>query len=379
MRILVLALLCDVFQSVGAGRDSEETGSWAVDTSAHFHRSGLGGAQSKKEWSALVEDAGGGLQSLGEAKVIERLGQEIAKSLVHELREGHSDDGAASKAETSRSALELEESELPDEPERHNGDATGWKLETSRSAVKPEEREPPEDTVEPAARYDGLLELAEQLVHKLRPEPRESHGHAATPWRHKAHQVRTSHQTAPTSNTAATGLLERSSQLQRSEERQPNDTMPGTPPRAAHKHTARRPVADKRMEAIAGELMQLKATVDMQKTARDFTHALEMFHTAKDDRPCIGFGDMDEKLHSTPVGSISKEEFLKISSKPEVFEKIDRDGSGKFDKAEYEQSCKEKTISGEDVDLSRLDKSGAVRSHGSILSLLAIVPLSVIA
>jgi hypothetical protein len=303
MRTFLIGFLFHALRSVHGGRDASENHSLAVDLAANFHERGL---------RSVLESNG--------TDAIERLGHEIAKSLVHELRgrdEGGGDGGDSGAA----------------------------------GAVQAR----PKDDIEAALQLEKISNKKPPPVDKL-----------------EASMARA----AITPVVQPTGLLQRldsSEHLDNTSRRaRQNDALPRRPKASSlvQRLRARRTRPKKRMDAVSQELLSLKTMMALDKAARDrsqFTRAFEMFHATKADKGCVDFDLLDSKLHSPKQGSISEVEFLQVCQKSEVFKQIDRDGTGKIDKEEYEKACEDSIIGGDDVDLSRIGNN-AVRLHGSVFA-----------
>jgi hypothetical protein len=312
---LFCRLLC-----VGGGRDVVNQDSVAVDTSAHFDKSTV--------WK-------GQFGSLGEANgtdVIEKLGREIAKNLARELHDTHA-----------------------------------------------------EHTLSP-------MELAEQLVHTLQPNATKPTKQHAAADQHRdlptslSELVHGSHGSSVAPSAIAAAPVQAAGHSQRLSNIRHVSSGNRTPTRlqSLHAHlqadqgARSQRLTEKRLDAIASDLIQLKAVVALQKTAREqmeFTHALDMFHAVEGSgTTCIDFGVLDAKLHSPPQGSLSENEFLQVCNKAGVFEKIDIDGSGKIDAAEYRKACYDKVLDGDMIHLG-----SALRSYGTVSSAVLLAMLIALA
>jgi hypothetical protein len=147
----------------------------------------------------------------------------------------------------------------------------------------------------------------------------------------------------------------------------------------------RQPSYENQMNDVASDLMQLKAQVSLKtslhKDKIGFAHALDMFQTIEASaKPCIDFNVLDQKMHSIPVGSLSRTEFLQICKKDGVYDRIDLDGSGKIDEEEYVKACNDKIIDGSSLSLASFNqRNDSVRSASFVSSFIFMVVSSTLA
>jgi hypothetical protein len=308
------------------------------------------------EKSAVSDSEDKGSASLGDhlkVDMIERLGREIAKNLAHEL-EARSENHTAVQQVAVQSVKRDSEVHERQTPQKDHTKAVA-EVKTSQ------EKTAAAGDIMKTDGSDGLLELAEELVHKL-----QHHGGD------NAKQDRGLHSSLA---TTAAGVLEHSASspqdtTKNKSSMSSSDTHKQVQPVIQHK----RPSFENQMKDVAADLMQLKAKVALQKDKMGFAHALDVFQSIEvRAKPCEDFNVIDKTMHSNPIGSISRVEFLQICQKDGVYERIDLDGSGKIDEKEYYRACKEKIIDGDSLNLSGLsNKSGSGRS-ASFMAFLTLL------
>lgn len=307
------------------------------------------------------------LVDIKQVDMIEKLGREIAKNLANQLEDREKSQNAdQATKESGKHALEAAQQHAHHEEkeEAHNQKKSHEQKDVSEARNSSEDVVVAADVAKSDGN-DGLLELAEELVHKL-----QHHG--------KDRKKQSEHSIERSLATSATGVFEHSAaafQDVRHNESSPSQVAPEVLPPIKHKP----PTIEKRMRDVEANLMQLQAKVALRKDKIGFEHALDMFEFEARGRPCIDFDVIDKKMHSIPVGSISREEFVQVCKKDGVFEKIDLDASGKIDAAEYEHACKEKVIDGSSLSLASLNKrNSTLRSARSIAYLSIFVVLGAI-
>jgi len=357
---------------VHAGRDSsnadalslERTGESAVKEQNEAE--GKMSANEDKEAKSSV-NLGDHLVDIKQADMIEKLGREIAKTLAHALEDRDENHNAVLPAtvESTKNVSEVGQQQKDQVTGAGEVKSSG----DGNAAVA-------SDLMKTDGN-DGLLELAEQLVHKL-----QHHGGDR-----KKQSDSALHSSLA---TTATGVLEHSASSQQDARHNTSWASSSKTPKQVHvvvqlaiQH--KRPSFESRMKDVASDLMQLKTKValqkDVQKDTMGFAHALDMFQSIEASaKPCVDFKVIDKKMHATPVGSLSRVEFLQICKKDDVYERIDLDGSGKIDEKEYTKACQDKIIDGSSLSLASLNiKSDSMRSASLLTSLILLVVLSAVA
>lgn len=360
--------------SVHAGRDSSNADALSLEHA---------GAVVFNELDVL-EDSEGKHRRANEgdhqADMIEQLGREIAKNLAHELEDRQhssvlpvtmelmkSSSEGAPQAKAS-SIVKNSSEHVATKPDATTGINGLLELAEAASKVK-NSSEHVATGPDVTAGTNGLLELAEQLVKKLR-----HHG--------GDREIQSDHTEHSALATTATGVLEHAvSSTQDARHNGTSANLPQPHTQVLHAIHHRQPSYESQMNDVASDLMQLKAQVSLHKDKIGFAHALDMFQTIEASaKPCIDFNVLDQRMHSIPVGSLSRTEFLQICKKDGVYDRIDLDGSGKIDEEEYVKACNDKIIDGSSLSLASFNqRNGSVRFASFISSFIFMVVSSMLA
>jgi hypothetical protein len=357
--LLLVAFSC--LETLHAGRDSSNEHALSLEQVSDLNEQEQQKAEIQK--SAVSDGEDKSSASFGDhlkGDMIEQLGREIAKNLAHEL-EARNENHTAVQQVAVQSVKRDAEVHEQQPPQKDRAKAVA-------EVKTPKEHAAVAADIMKTDGSDGLLELAEELVHKL-----QHHGGDTT---------KQDRGLQSSLATTAAGVLEHSASSPQDITKNKtstisSDTHKQVQPVIQHK----RPSIESQMKDVAADLMQLKAKVAFQKDKMGFAHALDAFQSIEvRAKPCEDFNFIDKKMHSEPIGSISRVEFLQMCQKDGVYERIDLDGSGKIDEKEYLRACKEKIIDGDSLNLDGLStKSSSSRSANFMASLMLLLVFSAMA